>query len=240
MNAMCPFAGTARFPKSVCNVLIDGLDRRLVPIFCHNYPDHSVMHDLGATYQGSKFQEILQAMQMAEDDVNSISEITCSTVNGQTFHVDAAVNASQAERTLSRYGSGSGYTSKGGVSSGYRSNGRRSETSTESRLGHRNRCFGCKGPHPWMVKGVVVCKNADKPGVRAAAAKAYTEWIKKARARRAKRKNKGPAASTYVSLSDTNKKLVMSDALAMLAASGGVTTRSVATNSQPTPKMSRC
>lgn len=100
------FPANVRFPKSVCNALIDGLDSRLLPIFRRNYPEHSVIHDLGATYQRSKFQEILGAMQMAEDKVNSISKIARSTVNSQAFHSNVLVNASQAERTLSRYGGG--------------------------------------------------------------------------------------------------------------------------------------
>ncbi len=33
MNAMRPFASKAQFPKSVCNALIDGLDKRLTAIF---------------------------------------------------------------------------------------------------------------------------------------------------------------------------------------------------------------
>ena len=33
MNAMRSFAGEAQFPKSICNALIDGLDKRLVAIF---------------------------------------------------------------------------------------------------------------------------------------------------------------------------------------------------------------
>ena len=37
MNAMRPFAGEAQFPKSVCNALIDGLNKRLVAIFRQNY-----------------------------------------------------------------------------------------------------------------------------------------------------------------------------------------------------------
>ena len=162
MNAMRSFASAARFPKSVCNALIDGLDSRLVPIFRRNYPDHAVLHDLSASYQRGKFQDILRAMQMAEDEVNSISEIACSTVNGQAFHADALVHASQAERTLSRYHGGDGYTSEEGTSGGYRSDGGRSATSNDSRLGRRDRCFGCNGPHLWIVNGVIVCENADK------------------------------------------------------------------------------
>ena len=226
MNAMRPFAGNARFPKSVCNALIDGLDSRLVPIFRRNYPEHSVIHDLGATYQRSKFQEILGAMQMAEDEVNSISEIARSTVSGQAFLSDVSVNASQAERTLSRYGGGDGYTSEGGASRGYRSDGERSTTSTDSRgLGRRDRCFGCNGPHLWIKDGVVVCENADKPGVRALAAKNYQAWLEKSRARRQKRKNRDPTPSLYAGLSDADKQRAMNDALAVLAAAH--TTRAV-------------
>ncbi len=36
MNGMHPFAGEARFPVSVCNMLMDGLDSRLVSIFRRN------------------------------------------------------------------------------------------------------------------------------------------------------------------------------------------------------------
>jgi hypothetical protein len=37
MNAMRPFAGDKRFPVSVCNMLIDGIDQCLVPIFRRHY-----------------------------------------------------------------------------------------------------------------------------------------------------------------------------------------------------------
>ena len=69
MNVMCPFAGEAQFLKSVCNALIDGLDKRLVAIFCHNYANHATLHDLTASYQHRRFPEILQAMQSAEEEV---------------------------------------------------------------------------------------------------------------------------------------------------------------------------
>jgi hypothetical protein len=51
MNAICPFTGKARFPKSVCNALIDSLDNHLAAIFRRNYVDHAVLHDLQASYQ---------------------------------------------------------------------------------------------------------------------------------------------------------------------------------------------
>jgi hypothetical protein len=53
MNAMRPFAGKARFPKSVCNALIDGLDKCLTAIFCQNYAIHTILHDLHSSYQCS-------------------------------------------------------------------------------------------------------------------------------------------------------------------------------------------
>jgi hypothetical protein len=69
MNAMCPFAGGAVFPTSVCNALIDGMDKRLLAIFLRNYTNHSVIHNQSALFQRGCFPLILQAMQSAEDEV---------------------------------------------------------------------------------------------------------------------------------------------------------------------------
>ncbi len=66
---MRPFAGEARFPVSVCNMLMDRLDLRLIPILRQNYKDYALAHDLQASYQLSKFPAILSAMQMSEDVV---------------------------------------------------------------------------------------------------------------------------------------------------------------------------
>jgi hypothetical protein len=89
MNGMRPFAGEARFPVSVCNMLMDGIDSRLVLIFRRNYKDYMLAHDLQASYQWSKFPAILSAMQMSEDEVKSITAIARSSVGGQAFHADA-------------------------------------------------------------------------------------------------------------------------------------------------------
>ena len=134
----------------------------------------------------------------------------------------------------------------GGASRGYRSDGERSTTSNQSRgLGRRDCCFGCNGPHLWIKDGVVVCKNADKPGVRAAAARNYQAWLEKSRARQNKRKNKDPTSSLYAGLSDADKRRAMNDVLAMLAAAhttGSVTTpssASAAATSQTAAKIPR-
>ncbi len=85
MNAMQPFAGDERFPVSVCNKLIDGIDQRLVPIFRRHYQDYAIIYDLQASYQRSRFPLILSAMKMAEDEVQSIATIARSSVGGQAF-----------------------------------------------------------------------------------------------------------------------------------------------------------
>jgi hypothetical protein len=100
MNAMCPFASKAQFPKSVCNALIDGLDKRLIAIFRRNYPDHAVLHDLQGSFQHSRLPIILDAMTMAKEEVQSISAIARSSVGGQAFKSNALAFPSQAERTL--------------------------------------------------------------------------------------------------------------------------------------------
>jgi hypothetical protein len=222
MKAICPFAGEARFPKSFCNALNDGLDKRLMAIFCRNYPNYAVLHNLEAAYQRSCFPNIIQVMQLAKDEVNSISVIACSSVNGQAFKSDAIAFASQAKHTLNCYSGG--YTSDGAASSGYCSEGGyHSDRSPGScNIGQCNSCFGCKGPHPYIKNGVVVFPNANKPGVRAAAQAAYVKWLEKSRARCQKHKAK-ESAPTYAELSEANKKLVRDKALAMMASGGGGT-----------------
>jgi hypothetical protein len=210
MNGMRPFAGEARFPVSVCNMVIDGLDLRLVPIFRRNYKDYAQPYDLQASSQRSKFPVILSAMQMSEDEVKSITAIARSSVNGQAFHSDALAFPSQAETTLNRYslggGGGGGYKSDG--SGGYRTNESRKS------LGKNDSCFDCKLPHPWMKNKVILCPNKDKPGVREEAAKVYAAWLdnynKKQEGCVKKRK------VNYDTMSNANKECVKEAVLASM------------------------
>jgi hypothetical protein len=117
MNAMHPFASEAQFPKSVCNALIDGLDKRLIAIFHRNYPDHTALHDLQGSFQRSRLPIILDAMTMAEEEVQSISAIARSSVGGQAFKLDALAFPSQEEHTLDQYSGG--YSLVLGSASGY-------------------------------------------------------------------------------------------------------------------------
>jgi uncharacterized Zn finger protein (UPF0148 family) len=223
MNAMRPFAGEAVFPKSVCNALIDGMDKRLLPIFRRNYPDHAAIHNQGASFQRGRFPMILQAMQMAEDEVQSISAIARSSVAGQAFHADVLAFPSQAERTLERYSSG--YQSEGGNSGGYKSEGGYKSDGGGKRkgrgIGAKDRCFGCgasgSNVHPWMKDGKVVCPNADKPGVRKAAQENYEKWLsKKTDQRRAAKKRKDEKVIDFDTLSDANKAKMKEAVLASM------------------------
>ncbi len=214
---MRPFAGDAQFPKSVCNALIDGLDKRLVAIFHRNYADHALLHDLNASSQCRHFPEILQAMQSAEEEIQSISAIARSSVSGgQAFPINTHAFPSQAERTLDRYKSGGGYNSdaSGGRSKGYCSD--RSNGSRGRGLGRRDCCFGCKSTeHPWIKDGAIVCPNANAPGVCAEANKAYEECHKKNKTKQEQRKRN--RSINYNSLSDKNKEKVKEAVLASLA-----------------------
>jgi hypothetical protein len=116
-------------------------------------------------------------MKLAEDEVQSIATIARSSVRGQAFTYSANVYPSQAESTLSHYSSG--YKSDG--LSGYRTD----NTNGSQGLGKLDCCFGCKGVHPWMKDGVIVCLNRNQSGVCAIAEAAYMAWLAKARERHA-------------------------------------------------------
>jgi hypothetical protein len=214
MNAMQPFAGDERFSMSVCNKLIDGIDQRLVPIFRRHYQAYAVIHNLQALYQQSRFLLILSTMKLAEDKVQSIATIARSSVRGQAFTYSTNVYPSQAESTLSCYLRG--YKSDG-------SSGHHTDNTNGSRgLGKSDRCFGCKGVHPWMKDGVIVCPNRDQLGVGAIADGAYKAWLAKAckcRATCASRKhNRG--GTNYDNMTPKNKAKIKEQVLASM----GVTT----------------
>ncbi len=213
MNGMRPFAGEARFPVSVCNMLMDGIVSWLVLIFRRNYKDYAVAHDLQASYQRSKFPEILRAMQLSEDEVKSITAIARSSIGGQAFHADATAFPSQAKSTLTCYskGTSSGYKSDGGSSGG----GYHSDDTSQS-LGDSDSCFGCKGNYPWMRDGKILCPNKDKPGVRAEADRAYQTWRAAYKTKRGTQGRTKKRRVDYNRMSPTNKERVKEAVLASM------------------------
>ena len=219
MNAMRPFAGEAVFPKSVCNALIDGMDKHLLAIFRRNYPDHSVIHNQSASFQRGCFPLILQAMQSAEDEVQSISAIARSSVAGQAFHANVLAFSSQAERTLERYSSG--YKSDGGTSCGYNSEGGYKSVGGgkhKSRgLGAKDSCFGCgANTHPWLKDGKVVCPNADKPGIWKTAQENYEKWLSKKTEHHATKKCREDRPIDFNKLRNDNKRKMTEAVLASM------------------------
>ncbi len=211
MNGMQPFAGEACFPISICNMLMDGINSRLVLIFRRNYKDYALAHNLQASYQWSKFPAILSAMQMSEDEVKSITAIAQSSVGGQVFHANAMAFPSQAETTLTCYSGGDGYKLDGSSSArGYHSD------DTRQSLGKDDSCFGCKGIHPWMWDGKIVCPNKNKPGVRDEAKKAYQIWHAKYCARHGTQGRSKKRKFDYNRMSAANKERVKEAALASM------------------------
>ena len=206
------------------NALIDGMDKRLMAIFCWNYSDHAVIHNQSASFQRSRFPMILQAMQSAEDEVQSISAIARSSVAGQAFHADVLAFQSQAERTLERYSAG--YQSEGGNSTGYNSEGGYISDGGGKRkgrgIGAKDSCFGCgaigANAHPWTKDGKVVCPNADKPGIRKIAQENYKKWLAKKTEHCATKKRKEDKAINFDNLSNANKARMKEAILASIQA----------------------
>jgi hypothetical protein len=167
-----------------------------------------MLHNLSATFQHSRFHQILTLMQTAKDEVASISVIVRNSIGGQAFAANVSDGfPSQAENTswLLRYG---GYAMD-------RSEGVCSDFSCTSHndLGRSNKCFGCQGPHPHMKNKVIVCPNKGKPGVHEAAEIAYKEWTTRMKKQFKKRKDK---LISYNKLSDKDKAKMRSSVFASL------------------------
>ncbi len=151
---------------------------------------------------------------MSENEVKSILAIARSSVGSQAFHANAMAFPSQAESTLTRYSGGhSGYKYNGGSSAGgYCSD------DTSKLLGDGDSCFGCKGIHPWMRDGVILCPNNDKPGICAETERAYQRWRAAMKAKRGSRDRGNKKRKVdYNRMSPANKERVKE---AMLASMG--------------------
>jgi hypothetical protein len=232
MNAMRPFAGDAMFPKSVCNALTNGMDGRLLQIFKKYYTNHAVLQDLSTTFQRSCSRRILAAMQTAKYEVHSMSPLARDSIGGQAFAANVNAFPSQAECTLDHYSQG-GYSS----GDGYRSEGGNFDSSCGSRgkLGRGNKCFGCKGPYPYIKNKVIVCPNKDKPGVRIAAKKAYQEWLGKLRKRNKKCKDRQDRPLDFNKLSDRDKTSMRESILTSLCVRDAIDEASTITTDSTHP-----
>ncbi len=141
--ASCPFINQEVLPVSVCQAFINGLDHCLMASFCTYFPDYSKSQDCAATHQREVLQEMLQAMLHAKMEYNNIKAITleASGFDGQAF--TAQVNASQAEKTITRY-----------------SNNNSSNRSGKSGSNPKDplHCYGCGGLWSLLENGIYVIK----------------------------------------------------------------------------------
>jgi hypothetical protein len=154
LAASCPFIDQEVLPVSICQAFINGLDHRLMAGFRTHFPDYIKSQDRAATHKRKILQEMLQAAQWAEMEYKYIKAIAleASGFGGQAF--TAQVNASQAERTISRYSNDNSSNWSGG---------------SGSTLKGPLHCYGYGGPHPWsLLKNgihVIKCPNASNPGI---------------------------------------------------------------------------
>jgi hypothetical protein len=131
-----------------------------------------------AITQRNILTDMLTALIKAENDISKIKDIIRGEHGGgEQFHsASALANPSVAKKTLRKYGDDASKVSR--------------DSSGNSRI---NECFGCGSTqHPWSKnvdgKYVVVCPNADNPGVREKAASEIQKFTQ--RCRRNLRNNK--------------------------------------------------
>ena len=169
MSTSRRFSSEHDYPVSVCAHFQDGLDPDLITGFHRLFPQHSTVQSLNAAHQWKTLREMLQAAQQAEDDFLTVTRIARKAVGlSQAFsatttggdlgnQATAGAYPSQAETTLTRYSGGGGYSTDGSTPSG----------GGESKRVYS--CLSCGGHHPWSEfcngKHMVICMNANNPGV---------------------------------------------------------------------------
>ena len=186
---MRPFISNRTFPVSVCNKFMDGLDPRIRRYFVDRYKDHWKIHDLDATYQIAKLEEIYLAAIGAEEQYRTMNATAREAVGqpiGQTYAMTSAY-PSQAENTLARYDS---------------------SPSHSPRRSKNHKCFGCgSSDHSWQTNGIVTCPKKDDPAVQRAAKEGFQKYRDALRKReRAKKESPTKRALSYADLDDEAKK----------------------------------
>ena len=218
LNASRPFLAQERYPISVCDRFIQGLDRTIIPSFRKMYPSHSLVHDLAGSYQRRMMPVILSAAQAAEDECKQFQDIARGMMASQGFFASASagasagVYASQAEQTLQKY-------DKDGKPV-------------------KRACWGCGGDHSWMLKGVIVCPRKNDPKVVQAAENKFVEYkakMKKGDKARDSEKGRRKRTVEFKDLDDASQKKMREAVLAMAASDSSSTTSTVSTISSRSP-----
>jgi hypothetical protein len=172
-NASRPFAARKTLPINLCGRFIIGLDHCLIPSFCHLYPNHADVHNLSSAVQCTKLPIILAAAQLTKDKVHQLQDIAQSVTGSQGFHIQVPAGLptihkpsyvipaypSQAKHTLDKYEAPLA-PPEDPPATPYIQTG----------------CFGCKGPHPWMTGGKIVCPHGNDLRVKATANKEFAAY----------------------------------------------------------------
>jgi hypothetical protein len=166
---------------------MDHIDLSLTKGFRLHYPDFGKARPRAAITQNTLLTDMLNALIKAKVSVSNILEVVGVARGSKQIHVGTHLGAttlsfpSVAEQTITRYTRGNDSTKGSGTTAG-------------SFI--ERKCWGCGLPHPWSKKEkgkfVIICPNADKPGIRkhaTAQIKEYQERKWRKHARGAKRRN---------------------------------------------------
>ncbi len=184
LNAVCSFYDLEDYPINIAGTFMDHIDSSLIKGFCMNYPDYGKARGRAAITQRSLLTDMLNALIKTEASVDNILQVVGVARGGEQFLAGTAQGsglslASVAKKTLTRYTDGDDST-KGSKGSGF----------------VKRKCWGCGMIHLWSRKEkgryVVICLNADKPGICAHAGaqiKDFQERQERKTAKGTKRKN---------------------------------------------------
>jgi len=160
LNAVRSFYDLEDYPIDIAGIFMDHIDPSLQKGFRMNYPDFGKARPRAAMAQRTLLTDMLTALIKAEASVDNILQVVGVHRGGEQFLSGTAQGsglslASVAEQTLKRYACGGDDSTKGSEGSSF----------------VKRKCWGCGLPHPWSKKEkgkyLVICSNADKPGIRA-------------------------------------------------------------------------
>ena len=147
MVAVRPFSTMDKMPVDVCAIVIRNMHPDMKASFKEVYPRYAEAHDCDSSAQLEALAEIQKQGFIAEGKIKTVQRLIGSAT-GQTFTLDAAGYASQAERTLTNYEKKED-GKEGGVE------GRRPRS-----------CHGCGATdHLYSFRRKITCPNKNKPGV---------------------------------------------------------------------------
>ena len=181
LNAVRSFYDLEEYPINIAGIFMDHIDPRLAKGFRINYPDFGRARSQGALAQRTLLMDMLSALIKTENSVSKFLKVIGDARGGEQVLMNPSPGGSApafpsvAETTLNCYSKGDDFTEGSDMTGG-------------SFI--ERKCFGCGLPHPWSRKEkgkfVVVCPNANKPGIHEHAA----AQIKDFQARRGRKHSK--------------------------------------------------